>query len=54
MFLADDPYRMVLPLGHRLALDRLCADAGFEPDVAYVVQDVTVGRAFGGCRRSRP
>jgi DNA-binding transcriptional LysR family regulator len=75
MYLADDPYRMVLPLGHRLArrrevrmedlagerfngppadtspvyramLDRLCAEAGFTPDVAYVVQDVTVGRAF--------
>jgi DNA-binding transcriptional LysR family regulator len=75
MYLADDPYRMVLPLGHRLArrrevrmedlagerfngppadrstgyremLDRLCEDAGFTPDVAYVVRDVTVGRAF--------
>jgi DNA-binding transcriptional LysR family regulator len=75
MLLADDPYRIVLPLGHRLArrrelalgdlagerfngpaastsqpyramLDRLCAEAGFTPDVAYVVQDVTVGRAF--------
>ena len=75
MSLADDPYRIVLPLGHRLArrrelaladlagerfngpapstsqpyramLDRLCAEAGFTPDVAYVVQDVTVGRAF--------
>jgi DNA-binding transcriptional LysR family regulator len=74
-YLADDPYRMVLPLGHRLArrrevkmedlagerfngppadtspayrgmLDRLCAEAGFTPDVAYVVHDVTVGRAF--------
>jgi DNA-binding transcriptional LysR family regulator len=75
MYLADDPYRMVLPLGHKLArrrevrmedlagerfngpsadsgrayremLDRLCEDAGFTPDVAYVVRDVTVGRAF--------
>ena len=75
MFLADDPYRIVLPPGHRLArrrglrladlagerfngpspgtsgpyvdmLHRLCAEAGFTPDVAYVVQDVTVGRAF--------
>ena len=74
-FLADDPYRIVLPVDHRLArrrdvrladlaaerfnapsadvsepyrtmLDRLCADAGFAPDVAYVVRDVTVGRAF--------
>jgi DNA-binding transcriptional LysR family regulator len=75
VYLADDPYRMVLPVGHRLArrrelrmedlagerfngpspeaspgyremLDRICRDAGFEPDVAYVVRDVTVGRAF--------
>ena len=75
MFLADDPYRMVLPTGHRLArrrevrladlagerfnappadtsqayrgmLDRLCAEAGFTPDVAYIVRDVTVGRAL--------
>jgi DNA-binding transcriptional LysR family regulator len=75
MYLADDPYRMVLSLRHRLArrreirmedlagerfngppaetspgyrgmLDRLCAAAGFTPNVAYVVQDVTVGRAL--------
>lgn len=75
MHLADDPYRMVIPAGHRLArrrqlrmedlagerfngppretspgyrsmLEGLCRDAGFEPDVAYVVHDVTVGRAF--------
>jgi DNA-binding transcriptional LysR family regulator len=75
VFLADDPYRIVLPLRHRLArrrelgiadlagerfngpsaetapsyrqmLDRLCADAGFIPDIAYVVHDITVGRAF--------
>jgi len=75
MYLADDPYRMVLPLGHRLArrrevrmedlagerfngpsadsspgyrelLDGLGAAAGFTPDVAYVVRDVTVGRAL--------
>jgi DNA-binding transcriptional LysR family regulator len=74
--LADDPYRVVLPLGHPLArrhevrmaelagerfnapppegvtrpfrelLRRLSADAGFEPDVAYVLRDVTVARAF--------
>jgi DNA-binding transcriptional LysR family regulator len=76
-FLADDPYRVVLPRGHRLAggrevdlaelaherfiappvtvapsycamLDRLCAEAGFAPDVGYLVQDVTVGRALVG------
>jgi DNA-binding transcriptional LysR family regulator len=76
-FLADDPYRIVLPRRHRLArrrevelsdlagehfiapppevsrsyramLDRLCREAGFEPDVSYVVQDVTVGRALVG------
>jgi DNA-binding transcriptional LysR family regulator len=75
LLLGHDPYRIVLPPGHRLArrrevriadlagerftgpsrergphyralLDRLCAEAGFEPDVAYVVDDVTVGRAF--------
>jgi DNA-binding transcriptional LysR family regulator len=75
MFLADDPYRVVVPPAHRLArrrklrladlagerfnapaadaapgyramLDRLCAEAGFEPEIAYVVRDVSVGRAF--------
>jgi DNA-binding transcriptional LysR family regulator len=75
VFLGHDPYRIVLPTGHRLArrrelsladlagerfngpavetsrryrgmLDRLCAEAGFTPDVAYVVRDVTVGRAL--------
>lgn len=73
--LAHDPYRIVLPRGHRLArraaleladlagerfngpapergggyramLDRLCAEAGFTPNVAQVVRDVTVARAF--------
>lgn len=33
-------------LGYRRMLERLCAEAGFEPDVAYVLQDITVGRAF--------
>jgi DNA-binding transcriptional LysR family regulator len=76
-FLAYDPYRVVLPRGHRLAgkreieladlaserfigpppevsasyramLDRLCGEAGFAPDVSYIVQDVTVGRALVG------
>jgi DNA-binding transcriptional LysR family regulator len=72
--LADDPYLVVLPPGHRLArrrqvrladladerftapaaeshalpyremLDRLCAEAGFEPRIQQV-EDVTVGRA---------
>lgn len=75
-YLGDDPYRLVLPAGHRLArkrrisaadlrgerfsapepggigrdyhamLARVCAPAGFQPDVAYVVRDVTVGRAL--------
>ncbi len=74
-FLADDPYRIVLPPGHRLSrrrqvgladlsrerfiappvevspgyrmlIDRLCGEAGFAPDVRYVVRDVTVGRAI--------
>jgi DNA-binding transcriptional LysR family regulator len=74
--LGDDPYRMVLPAGHRLArrrrlaladlaaerftapvatieatsyhslLERLCRAAGFSPEIAYEVSDVTVGRAF--------
>ena len=74
--LADDPYRVVLPPGHRLSrrrelrardlrgerfsgprsagpgsayltlLERICADAGFSPDVAYAVDDVTVARSF--------
>ncbi len=33
-------------LPYRMMLDRLCAESGFEPDIAYVVQDVTVARAF--------
>jgi DNA-binding transcriptional LysR family regulator len=74
-YLADDPYRVVLPLSHPLAgrgelrladlagerftappgggfhpyrvlLDRLCAEAGFEPRVVHEVNDVTVARAF--------
>jgi DNA-binding transcriptional LysR family regulator len=75
VFLADDPYRIVLPPHHRLArrrevdladladdrfiappaevsagyramLDRLCGEAGYEPQVRYLVRDVTVGRAL--------
>jgi DNA-binding transcriptional LysR family regulator len=75
LYLADDPYRVVLPLTHPLArrrklrladltterftappsggfhpyrmlLERLCADAGFEPNIAHEVNDVTVARAF--------
>jgi DNA-binding transcriptional LysR family regulator len=74
--LADDPYRVALPPGHRLArrrqvrlaelrderfcaprpqggglqyramLERLCEPAGFAPDFAYAVNDVTVARGF--------
>jgi len=74
--LADDHYRVVLPLTHplvrqcelrlgdlagerfngppaegytlpyRTMLERLCGEAGFEPNVAYVLRDVTVARAF--------
>jgi len=74
--LGNDPYRLVLPSGHRLArkrrissadlarerfsapervglnanvhhtmLGRVCAAGGFEPDIAYLVTDVTVARA---------
>ncbi len=75
LFLADDPYRIVLPPRHRLArkrevdlpdladdrfiapptdvsagyramIDRLCGEAGFAPQVRYLVRDVTVGRAL--------
>jgi DNA-binding transcriptional LysR family regulator len=75
LFLADDPYRIVLPPGHRLArrreveladladerfiappadvsasyramIDELCGEAGFTPQIRYVVRDVTVGRAI--------
>jgi DNA-binding transcriptional LysR family regulator len=74
-YLADDPYRVVLPAGHLLArrrelrladlagerftappgggfhpyrilLERLCAEAGFEPNIVHEVNDVTVARAF--------
>jgi DNA-binding transcriptional LysR family regulator len=31
---------------YRTMLERLCADAGFEPEIAYVVNDISVGRAF--------
>jgi DNA-binding transcriptional LysR family regulator len=75
LFLADDPYRIVLPPRHRLArrrevaltdlagerfiappfdvsagyramIDRLCGEAGFTPEVRYLVRDITVGRAI--------
>jgi DNA-binding transcriptional LysR family regulator len=74
-YLADDPYRVVLPPTHplgsrrelgladlagerftvppgggfvpyRTLLERLCADAGFEPNIAHEVNDVTIARAF--------
>jgi DNA-binding transcriptional LysR family regulator len=32
--------------GYRAMLDRVCAEAGFTPTVAYVLSDVNVGRAF--------
>jgi DNA-binding transcriptional LysR family regulator len=32
--------------GYRSMLDRVCADAGFTPNIAYTLSDVTVGRAF--------
>lgn len=33
-------------LPYRAMLDRLCRDAGFEPNIAFVLRDVTVARAF--------
>jgi DNA-binding transcriptional LysR family regulator len=33
-------------LPYRTMLERLCLEAGFEPNVAYVLRDVTVARAF--------
>src|ERR671922_116664 len=33
-------------LPYRTMLERLCRDAGFEPNIAYVLRDVTVARAF--------
>jgi DNA-binding transcriptional LysR family regulator len=33
-------------LPYRTMLDQLCRGAGFEPNVAYVLRDVTVARAF--------
>lgn len=33
-------------LTYRTMLQRLCADAGFEPDIAHLVNDVTVARAL--------
>lgn len=33
-------------LQYRAMLERLCHDAGFSPDFAYTVDDVTVARAF--------
>jgi DNA-binding transcriptional LysR family regulator len=33
-------------LPYRAMLERLCRDAGFEPDIAYVLREVAVARAF--------
>jgi DNA-binding transcriptional LysR family regulator len=76
VYLADDPYRVALPLTHPLArrrelrlrdlaaerfiappaegffrpyhtmLERLCTGAGFELDIAHLVNDTTVARAL--------
>jgi DNA-binding transcriptional LysR family regulator len=43
-FIAPPPEGFLL--AYRSMLDRLCAHAGFEPDVAHVVNDVTVARAL--------
>jgi DNA-binding transcriptional LysR family regulator len=36
-------------LQYRAMLERLCAEEGFIPDFAYVVDDTTVARAFAAC-----
>jgi len=33
-------------VSYRTILERLCADAGFEPNIAHEVNDVTIARAF--------
>jgi DNA-binding transcriptional LysR family regulator len=33
-------------LRYRVLLERLCSEAGFEPNIAHVVNDVTVARAL--------
>jgi DNA-binding transcriptional LysR family regulator len=33
-------------LPYRTMLERVCLEAGFEPNIAYVLRDVTVARAF--------
>jgi DNA-binding transcriptional LysR family regulator len=35
-------------LTYRTMLDRLCADSGFAPNIAHLVNDVTVARALVG------
>ncbi|HWC25246.1 MAG TPA: LysR family transcriptional regulator [Solirubrobacteraceae bacterium] len=40
------PVREGLGLVYHEMLERVCGGGGFEPDIAYVVRDVTVGRAL--------
>jgi DNA-binding transcriptional LysR family regulator len=43
-FIAPPAERFLLT--YRTLLERLCADAGFEPDIVHLVNDITVGRAL--------
>jgi DNA-binding transcriptional LysR family regulator len=40
------PRGEVVTRAYRTMLDHLCADAGFEPNITHVVNDITVGRAL--------
>jgi DNA-binding transcriptional LysR family regulator len=48
--LRDDRFASPRPVGggiqYRELVERLCRDAGFSPDFAYVVDDVTVARGY--------
>jgi DNA-binding transcriptional LysR family regulator len=43
-FIAPPAEGFLLP--YRTMLERLCADAGFEPDIAHLANDITVARAL--------
>ena len=43
-FIAPPAERFLIT--YRTLLERLCAEAGFEPDIVHLVNDITVGRAL--------